>query len=416
MMPSLASSSSATTQDGAPRTRPWTEVSTVSVISVLDFIPKQLHAAIASETCRADLASYINAAIRAVLAFPGGGTLFFPRGAYLVSEIDATNADPAQFAKSLRIVGEGRYVTSIRPAVADAVLLNAAGRNNMAVQSIQFHSVEHSSQVAIYLCRTSQSPNSNGNRFFDILVSGNYAVAGVVSIAAESTSWIACRFENTNLSARHCCFATSHRPEAIPVRSRLAFRPQASSNSDNVMIDCEFHAPYPGTAPVLFAGAAAYAMQSCTVIAGEVSGARLVTYRPDSGVFSGPVTWTAPHFEVFGRGNVVHFLDAPDEVSYFQSIHSFGGNYVVGSETALMSYDRVAAKQPVLMASTWTVAALPWATREVRFVVFGLSESVIDFRMGDGVGTVTIPGYAADSRITAARRDIAQTVSTPDSD
>lgn len=406
-------SSSAPAQEGTPSVLPWSELSLTSAMSVLDFIPAQLHAGIAGETCRTDLAPYINAAIRAILALPGGGTLLFPRGAYPVSEIDATNDDPGQFAKALRIVGEGRHATSIRSAVPDAVLLNAAGRNNMTVQSIQFHSADHASQTAIYLCRTAQSPNCNGNRFFDVLVSGNYAVAGVVSIAAESTSWLACRLENTSVPARHRCFVTSHRPEAAPVRLRQAIVPQTSSNTDNAMTDCEFYAPYPGAAPLLFAGAAAYAMQSCTVITGEATGSRLVTYRSDQGVFNGAVTWTAPHFEVFGTGNVVHFLDAPAGVGYFRSIHSFGGNYVVGSDTALLSYARTTGSQPVLMASTWTVAAVPWDARNLLFETYALSQSDIDFRLGDSIGTVVIVGFAADSRVDAYRRVVAQTVETP---
>lgn len=413
----LAGSVSASTAPRAhdPATpRPWLELLAASAVSVLDFIPQRLHADIRAERCAEDLAPHVNAAIRAVLAQPSGGTLFFPRGAYPVSEIDATNRDPAQFSKALSIVGEGRFATSIRPAGSGGVLLNAAGRNNMAVHSIQFLSAAHESQAAIYLCRTDASPNCNGNRFFDVLVSGTYAVAGVVSIAAESTSWAMCRFENANTASRHRCFATSNQPTAVPIHTRAGLRAIASSNTDNVMVDCEFYAPYAGAAPLLFAGSAAYAMQGCSVITGESDGSRLVTYRPDATVFSGPVTWTGPHFEVFGRDNIVHFLDAPTGVAYFRSIHSFGGNYVTADDTTLLGYDRAGGRQPVLMASTWTVPAVPWNVRDIRFEVFGLSQGAIDFRLGDNSGSVLIAGYAADSRVTAARRSIAQTVANPE--
>ncbi|MDR6116796.1 MULTISPECIES: hypothetical protein [unclassified Sphingomonas] len=414
----LAGSVSASTAtgpgtSGKAASRPWLELLAASATSVLDFIPERLHAAIRAERCGEDLAPYINAAVRAVLAQPSGGTLFFPRGAYPVSEIDATNSDPAQFSKALSIVGEGRFATSIRPAGPGAVLLNAAGRNNMMVQSIQFLSADHESQAAIYLCRTEASPNCNGNRFFDVLISGNYRVASVVSIAAESTSWTMSRFENVNTASRHCCFATSNRPQAVPVRTRATLRPVASSNTDNVMADCEFYAPFPMAAPLLFAGSAAYVMQGCTVITGEANGSRLATYRPDGTVFNGPVTWNAPHFEVFGRDNIVHFLDAPANVSYFRSINSFGGNYVVGDGTTLLGYDRSGNRQPVLMASTWAVPSVPWNVHDIRFETFGLSQAAIDFRLGDDVGAVDITGYAADSRITAARRTIARFVTNP---
>lgn len=410
---SSSASSQQTPLAGKRKVQQWLDLAKDSAVSVLDFIPRELHASITQEDCRSDLAPHINAAIRAVLEMPGGGTLFFPRGAYPVSEIDATNADAAQFSKTLRILGEGRHISSIRPAVDGAVLLNAAGRNNMTVQSIQFHSAAFASQTAIYLCRTIESPNCNNNRFFDVLVSGNYAVAGVVSIAAESSSWIACRFENASLPAMHRCFITSNRPDAAPVRPRLKIVPQTSSNTDNVMIDCEFYAPYQNAAPLLFAGSAAYSMQGCTVITGGASNTRLVTYRAEDDVFGGPVTWTAPHFEVFGADNTVHFLDAPVGVSYFRSIHSFGGNYVVGSATNVLSYDRTGPRQPVLMASTWTVPAVPWDARDLRFELFGLSESAIEFRLGDDVGTLDVNGYVANSRVSAGRSLIARTVTSP---
>lgn len=384
-----------------------------SAVSVLDHIPQRLHADIRAERCAEDLAPYINAAIRAVLALPSGGTLFFSRGAYPVSEIDATNRDPAEFAKALRILGDGRLATSIRPARGDAVLLNGAGRNNMTIQSIQFLSDSYASQTAIFLCRTAASPNCNGNRFFDVLITGNYTVASVVSIAAESTSWWSCRFENSNADARHRCFITSDRPEAAPIRSSLPVVAHASSNTDNVMVDCEFYAPYKSAALLLFAGSAGYAMQACTVLAGDADAARLITYKPIDNVFSGPVNWTASHFEVLGKNNIVHFLDAPLRPAYFRSISSFGGNYVVSSNTGLLSYDLGGGRQPVLMASTWTVPAIPWNLRDISFDVFALLDSTINFRLGQNVGSVTITGYASDSHVTATERSIARIVDHP---
>lgn len=409
-----AATSAVQPEQSSSSARPLLDMTAQSAVSVLDFIPSRLHPDIRAERCAEDLAPYVDAGVRAVLALPGGGTLYFPRGAYPVSEIDATNRDPAQFAKALRIMGEGRLATSIRPARAGAVLLNAAGRNNMTVQSIQFHSADHASQTAIYLCRTADSPNCNGNRFFDVQVSGNYTVAGVVSIAAESTSWWACRFDNSNADARHRCFATSHQPAAVPVRPRARGTAQASSNTDNVMVDCEFYAPYRNAELLLFAGSAAYAMQACTVIAGDADTSRLVTYRPIDDVFTGPVHWTASHFEVLGAGNIVHFLDCPPRPAYFRGIHSFGGNYVVASGTALLSYDRAGGqRQPVLMGSTWTIPTTPWSIRDIRFDVFGLSESAIAFRLGENVGSVEIAGYAANSDVSATYRAIARVVDRP---
>lgn len=404
---SVTMAAPAPTQKGEP-VRRLIDLQAQSAVSVLDFIPQQLHADIRANRCGEDLTTYINAAIRAVLALPSGGTLFFPQGAYSVTEIDATNRDPNQFTKALRILGEGRLATSIQANRSGAVLLNAAGRNNMTVQSIQFYSAAHVAQTAIFLCRTAASSNCNGNRFFDVEVSGNYAVAGVVSIAAESTSWWACRFQNSNADARHCCFATSDQPAAAPIRSSLPVVAQASSNTDNVMVDCEFYGPYKAASLLLFAGSAAYAMQACTVIAGDADSTRLITYRPIKNVFSGPVSWTDSHFEVLGLGNIVHFLDAPAKPSYFRSIHSFGGNYVVSSGTSLLSYDHNGNRQPVLMSSTWTVPAIPWNLHDIQFDVFALSESAVDFNLGESVGSLNISGYSRKSRVSSTYKSIAQ--------
>jgi hypothetical protein len=418
MLAATVSSSSASVarqQSLKPRTRSWLDLLNGSAVSVLEFVPSQYHADIRSQTCRIDLAPFINAAIKHVLSLPGGGSLFFPRGAYEVSEIDATNNDAAQFDKALHIIGEGRFITTIRPAKDAAVLLNAAGRNNMTVQSIQFESARFASQVGIYLCRTQESPNCNNNRFFDVQISGNFAQACAISMAAESTTWLSCRFVNSNPVARHRCFVTSQDPGTVPVQSSLNIKPVASSNTDNVMIDCEFYTPYDRAEPILYWGNAAYTMQGCTVLTGDSSHCRLATYRPTGNVFNGPVTWTAPHFEVSGSGNALHFLDAPPGVSYFRGVSCYGGNYVVGSGTDILTFDpaRNASAQPVLMAATWTVPSIPWGTRDLRFQVFGLSDSAIDLKLADGVGDVQISGYAADSRISAARSVVARNVVSP---
>ncbi len=393
-----------------PPTRPLSTLLADQAVAVMDYIPAEYHAEIAAGTCKTDLAPFVNRAVRDTLRRSGGGVLFFAAGTYPVSEIDASNDDPAQFYVALRIVGAGRLSTRIAPARKGAILLNAAGRNSMTVESIHFYSHEFESAIGILLARTAASPNAAGNQFRDVLVSGNFATAPVVSIAAETTSWQGCQFGNNNPLNRHRCFITSGDPQAVkwPPLGRHKLVP--GPNTGNAMIDCIFDCAYDGAAPILFDGQAAYGMVQCSILGGEASRTRLVQYRPRDGNFAGPVTWINSHFEAVGAGTIVHDLDVPDGASYVRGINNYSGNYVVASGTALLASSGSARAQPVLMGSTWTVPMVPWGSKNLNFSVFALSESRIDLMLGEGVGTVSIPGFAKASQVQAPFRTIGQIV------
>ena len=383
-------------------------------ISILQFIPDALHAGIREERAGEDLAPFIQAAIRHVDSLPGGGALFFPPGAYAVSGIDASNSDSTRFTKALHLIGAGRFATKIRALRPNGILLNGLGRNAMQVESLQFLSDGVESRAGILLGRSRASPNCNGNQFRDVLVSGNYGEASVISIGAESTSWTQCRFENASRPARHRCLITSHDPAVLSAETARGLPFAPGPNTDNVMSDCEFYTPFDGARPLLFAGSAGYGMTMCSVIGGSASGSRLISYRPAGDTFTGPVTWMNPHLEVIGSGNILHFLEAPAGVSYFRAINNYSGNYVVANGTTILGADPgLAAAQPVLLQSTWTVPMAPWGISDLSFRVFGLSDSAVDFRLGDNVGTLEISGFASNSRTRAAIERIRQVVTSP---
>ena len=66
--------------------------------------------------------------------------------------------------------------------------------------------------------------------------------------------------------------------------------------------------------------------------------------------------------------------------------------------------------QPILMQSAWTVPIVPWDSRNLTFEVYGLSDSSIDFRLADAIGTLKITGYSAINRVRAAIEEVAQVV------
>jgi hypothetical protein len=393
-----------------PKLRPLSTLVHDDAVRVIDYIPSEHHASIKAGTCNVDLAPYVNRAVRDVLRRPGGGILFFAAGSYPVSQINATNDDPAQFYVALRIVGAGRLSTRITPARSGAILLNAAGRNAMTVEAIQFFSHAFESSIGILLARTSRSPNAAGNQFRDVLISGNFSVAPVVSIAAETTSWQGCQIGNSNAAAGHRCFITSDDPAAVRWPHLGGMQLVAGPNTANNMIDCIFDCAYDGATPVLFEGQAAYGMVQCSILGGEASNTRLVQYRPRNGVFTGPVSWINSHFEAVGRGTIVHALDVPDGTSHIRGINSYSGNYVIGSNAALLSPAGSPRGQAVLMGSTWTVPHVPWGSSNLRFTAFGLTESRIDLSLGKGIGTVSIPGFVQASDVRAPHRSIGKVV------
>lgn len=83
----------------------------IEVVSVLDFIPPEHHAAIRNRTSTTDVAAYVQNAIDYIKASDDddtdayyGGQLFFPRGKYMLGST-------LQLCRGLNLVGEGRIAT-----------------------------------------------------------------------------------------------------------------------------------------------------------------------------------------------------------------------------------------------------------------------------------------------------------------
>ncbi len=358
--------------------------------------------------------SAINSAISAALALSGGATVYFPAGSYAVTEINATAAS-AIFTKRLRLVGAGAFCTKIVPFAAGGVLLNLMGRNYASVENLQIDSTALASQCGIFMCRTATSANCNNNNFRDVWVTGSYTVASVVSNGAESTSWFGCRIENSNTSPLHKLFFTGSDHTKVTITAVNGGTQASGPNTDNVMTDCEFYAPYTSARPITFSASAGYTMSACTVICGSVNTARLITYQdPVTAVFNGPVTWISCHFEVIGTGNVIHYLDGGAVVTYWNGINQYGGFYVVSSSTYALDYDRTnILVQPIIQYSTWLANSIPNGTADgINFYVYAMTGCNIHYRLDDDDGTIIAPGFVEKSFIEAAELRTTNLVST----
>ena len=350
----------------------------------------------------------INAAINYVETLPYGGAVFFPVGAYAVTEIDASLFDGGQFNKTLRLYGAGREMSRIVPFSANNVLLNLMGTNQAEIDHLHFDSGAYASQCAIFLARTTVSTNCNNNKFLNLYFSGSYSRATVACDGSESSNWFNCRFENTNVGANYLCFWSGGGPlikalQNITTINGGIVADVGNPNTDNKMFGCEFYAPYNNAYLVRFSTAASYTFTGCTLVAGTVTGARLVTYGDSTGGrFNGPITWLSCQFEVFGTGNTVHYL-SPVADTIFDGISSYGGYYVLSADTPVIDFDRTnIAFQPQLQSSVWTNFTTPPNSTATKAYVYTLLSCSISFSPNPSDGYFYVFGYVQRSSFYAA--------------
>lgn len=353
----------------------------------------------------------IQAAVNWARSQTRGASVFFPRGTYLTDGVDCSNSNNAEFEKTIRLYGEGRFLSVIKPRIPNTVMLNLQGRNNAIVEKLMFDSTgTTNSQCAIFMARTTESGNCNNNTFIDLFCYGGFTKACVVSLAAESNSWDRCRFWNNNVPANHRTFYTSTRNNEIAVLPGFGTAIEGP-NTDNTMVDCEFYAPFEGARVVQFARSAGYSMVGCSVITGVQNNARLVTYSdPVSGRWQGSVTWTACHFEGFGNNSAVHYLDQGSGEVIWHGIKSIGGYYVisdndtttVAEDFPFMDYDRqTLGVKPILENCTFTTPSTPPNSTGSRFYAWGLYSSTVDFTPNNADGNVHVFGTLIGSTVRA---------------
>lgn len=152
-----------------------------AILSVLSWIPKNLHAAIKNKTSTADLTTYIQQAITDV-GVAGGGTIYFPRGLYNIS---ATLDVPYNAVALLGAGSSGHY------RVNDVEFTRASAATRIAW--IGGAPVSGTPMIDFRTPNTSRTTGSGGMR--DIMLDG--AVVAKVGIAL--TSYNHGYFDNTHV-------------------------------------------------------------------------------------------------------------------------------------------------------------------------------------------------------------------------
>ncbi|MEG3092916.1 glycosyl hydrolase family 28-related protein [Sphingomonas sp. PB1R3] len=347
---------------------------------------------------RTDDTAAIQRAIDQAVAQPGGGTVWFPPGRYAVRALSCINRDPAEFDRILRLLGAGPALSSIVPLTADAILVDASGRSGFRMESLSIDSTARLSRIGLLLARRQESANCNGTHLRDVRIQGAFAHAAVVSAGAESMVWNECHLHNAHAPARHACLVSSHSPQLAGLGGSNVF--VQGPNTDNRFFGCAFYVPYRGAAPVQFNGAAGAMFFGCSIIAGDAVDTRLVSYAVDKGVFVGPVGWYGCHFEVFGRGGIIHFLNAPLGTSYFQGLQCQGGSLVVASGISQVDFDRRdPRRQPVLRGWHWSSPTIPSGVVDVDIHAYLIDHCTIDARVSPDAGAIVALGAIDTSTV-----------------
>jgi hypothetical protein len=351
----------------------------------------------------------INNAIAYVKSLTNGGSVYFPVGVYAVTEINATNISIG-FTQSVKLYGAGRLMTKIVPYSTGNVLLNLLGSNNCTIQDITLSSVTYSSQCAIFLARSNTSANCNNNKFLNVYTVGSYSVASVVSNGSESSNWFNSKFENSNSSSSYRTFWTGggiliNALQGITVVNGGTILNTNNPNTDNKMFGCEFYSPYNNAKPFRFSTTSSYSFFGCAIICGSSNNCRLVEYTDEyTNVFNGPISWYGCHFEVFGTGNVVHFLNPNETDTVFYGISSYGGYYVTSGlsnpSASVLDYDRTNINnKPQLSSSTWTTPTTAPGSTNSNFYTYTLLNSNIALKPNNVDGNIFVLGYLQNSNV-----------------
>jgi hypothetical protein len=280
----------------------------------------------------------IQAAIDAALAVTTGGVVFFPAGTYAVTSLNLSNSVNASPTQSLRLVGVGRYASTIKGTSNGAILIDAIGRSYFTLEHLRLTTNGTAVyQTALLLARrTGGAPECRNNGFSFVRIDGEYSIASVVAIASECDTWYDVEMVNEDSTNNYCCFFTGLDNDIAGVSSTHG-TVLASTNTYNLMTRVTWGAFHANATPVIFDQGAGYNMVGCSLQVGAFTGVKCVTYidRGDGpgGGFNGPVNWIGSLWEVSQA--TAHYLKTQTvSVGHFQDIVDIGGSYTMGGTSA----------------------------------------------------------------------------------
>lgn len=274
----------------------------------------------------------IQTAIDSVAAMSGGGVVYFPRGTYNVTALDASDTVNLTPSRSLAFVGAGRFATQIVGTAAGGILLDCIGRSYVTLEGLRISTGSVPYQCAVLLARRTEHPQEcRNNELRDLRVDGSFTVASVVSLASEINHWSEVELCNDNATNGYCTFFTGLGNGLANVSSTHG-TPYESTNTFNVMHHVTFYTPYDNATPIIMDQGAGYTFVGCSVQVGNKTGVNCVTYvdrgTGPGGGFTGPVNWIGTLWEV-GQATVHYLLTDQIAVGRYQYIHDRNGSFTL---------------------------------------------------------------------------------------
>ena len=332
----------------------------------------------------ADDSAAFTAAIAEVERRQRGGVVKVPAGIFR-ARIDASKLT-ADFEKRVTIRGAGRGATQIKPTATGDIILNMVGRNVMTVEDLTIYAGEEFQAYAgVVLARTDGSPNCNNNKFMNVEVIGNFAKAGVVSIAAESGEWHNCRFFMSSGGSGVAIIIGSD-PHAANVSLEVPGVDdlRRDANTDTRWIACEFQS-YQAAEMVRLSAFHSHHFIGSSWIAPYAT--RLTRFcDPDSGALGGGTTFTDCHFEGLTATGSVFSVDMAGATAYLFGISERASTIVTTQGSTFLDYDRTDPRNLlVLQQCDFAPAGPPNTTQTgIHFYADLIDRSVIDYtRLGD---------------------------------
>jgi hypothetical protein len=185
------------------------------------------------------------AAIQAAIDFVSvlDGTLYIPRGTYKFTNLNMTRINHL-FDKSMTVRGDGPDATILEMTIpATGIGIDMSASNNMRFEGFQIRCGPNS-DAGLLLSRFTDAQNCNLNHFTDFWIMSSTAKAGLISIAAESSVYIRCRFW-VNAPQSIYIGATNQ----LGVTSNYGTIQTINSNIENHFYACQFIVS-PGNVPV----------------------------------------------------------------------------------------------------------------------------------------------------------------------
>uniref|UniRef100_A0A6M3KXH3 Putative pectate lyase n=1 Tax=viral metagenome TaxID=1070528 RepID=A0A6M3KXH3_9ZZZZ len=271
----------------------------------------------------------IQAVIDVVKAMDNGGVVFFPPGTFQVTSLNLSGTTGNRLVSpSIALIGSGIKATRLEGTLNGAILIDAMGRDFLSVEDMEIGTDGTAVyQTGIFLARrTGGLIECLLNRFKNLYIRGDFSVAAMVAIAAETNYWEQCVFENNDDTNGYCCFFTGPNNDVAGITSTNG-TPLASTNTCNTMVKCTFISENNNATLLIFDESAEYDMISCNVEGGNHTGIKFATYiGGQSGVvFKGPVNWVGTLWEA--SSGTVHYLTTPGAGGYYTDIIDAGGIY-----------------------------------------------------------------------------------------